>query len=320
MDDVLDEYVNSATADGFPEEWDLDKLWRAFKQLYPQISLSVNDVVEDAGGERGNLSSEIIADSVKSDAHAAYAQREEELTPELMREVERRVVLSVLDRKWREHLYEMDYLREGVSLRGYGQRDPLIEYQREGYDMFTAMMEGIKEESVSTLFNAQVQPVEDPIVAEADGAGAQAAAAGIAAASAQPQLQQAQPARSQPVQAQPANGQRGQQTKAQRSQQAGAQQTGRQAQGRHAQRQPGPARGGGQQEAELPAGLARGLDRSRRSGQLSYSAPSDDGSGVAQHSTTATDGGQYANVGRNAPCPCGSGRKFKQCHGDPRNR
>src|SRR5580704_12384588 len=67
-----------------------------------------------------------------------------------MRELERRVVLSVLDRKWREHLYEMDYLREGIGLRGYGQRDPLVEYQREGYDMFGAMMEGIKEESVGT--------------------------------------------------------------------------------------------------------------------------------------------------------------------------
>ena len=82
-----------------------------------------------------------------------------------MREFERRVVLSVLDRKWREHLYEMDYLREGVSLRGYGQRDPLIEYQREGYDMFTTMMEGIKEESVGSLFNLQVQVQQNPIVA-----------------------------------------------------------------------------------------------------------------------------------------------------------
>ena len=320
IDDVTSDYVTGATAEGFPEEWDLDKLWRALKQLYP-VKISVNDVIDDAGGEKAHLTREIITEAVQADAHSAYDRREQELTPDLMREFERRVVLSVLDRKWREHLYEMDYLREGVSLRGYGQRDPLIEYQREGYDMFTAMMEGIKEESVSTLFNAQVQPVEDPIIADADGAaGAQAAAAGIAAASAQTQLQQAQPARSQPVTSQPANGQRGEPAKAQRPQQAGAQRAGRPAQGRHAQRQPGPGRDGGQQEAELPAGLARGLDRPRRSGQLSYSSPSDDGSGVAQHSTTATDGGQYANVGRNAPCPCGSGRKFKQCHGDPRTR
>ena len=100
-----------------------------------------------------------------------------------MREFERRVVLSVLDRKWREHLYEMDYLREGVSLRGYGQRDPLVEYQREGYDMFTTMMDGIKEESVGSLFNLQVQVQQDPIVAEGDEAApalGPAAAAGPA--------------------------------------------------------------------------------------------------------------------------------------------
>jgi preprotein translocase subunit SecA len=201
-------------------------------------------------------------------------------------------------------------------------------------------MEGIKEESVSTLFNAQVQPVEDPIIAEsADGAvGASAAAALAGAAPVRPQ-QQAQPVRSQPVRSQPAgsqpagsqragpqhaasqpaSAQQGQATKAQRAQPARAQQARQQPKGRHAQ-QGGPARDGAQPETALPAGLSRGLDRPRRSGQLSYSAPSDDGSGLAQHTTTTTDGAQYANVGRNAPCPCGSGRKFKQCHGDPRNR
>src|SRR6202007_3226176 len=93
----------------------------------------------------------------------------EELGSEVMRELERRVVLSVLDRKWREHLYEMDYLREGITLRGYGQRDPLVEYQREGYDMFGSMMEGIKEESVGSLFNLQVEKQESPIVEDATG-------------------------------------------------------------------------------------------------------------------------------------------------------
>jgi preprotein translocase subunit SecA len=330
--DVIADYVSGATAEGFPEEWDLDKLWRALKQLYP-VGISVSDVIDEAGGEKAHLTKELITEMVQADAHAAYDRREQELTPDLMREFERRVVLSVLDRKWREHLYEMDYLREGVSLRGYGQRDPLIEYQREGYDMFTAMMEGIKEESVSTLFNAQVQPVEDPIMAEATDAGAAVAAAGATAlagaAPVRPQPQQAQPggshavrpqpAGSQPAGSRPASAQRGPAAR-QRSQPAGPQQPSQQPRGRHAAQQAGPARDGGQQETALPAGLSRGLDRPRRSGQLSYSAPSDDGSGVAQHSTTTADGAQYANVGRNAPCPCGSGRKFKQCHGDPRNR
>ncbi len=165
IDDVVEGYVKGETAAGFAEDWDLDKLWRALRQLYP-ISITVDELIEDAGGERSHLTSEFLAETVKADAHAAYERRTEELTPEVMRDVERRVVLSVLDRKWREHLYEMDYLREGVSLRGYGQRDPLIEYQREGYDMFTAMMDGIKEESVLNLFNLQVQVEADPIVAD----------------------------------------------------------------------------------------------------------------------------------------------------------
>src|SRR6266704_1580748 len=165
VDEVVEGYVTGETSEGYPEEWDLDKLWRAFGQLYP-VSLSIDDVVEEAGGDKAGLTGEFITETVIADAQAAYERREQEFGSEVMREVERRVVLSVLDRKWREHLYEMDYLREGIGLRGYGQRDPLIEYQREGYDMFSAMMDGIKEESVGLLFNLEVQVQENPIVEE----------------------------------------------------------------------------------------------------------------------------------------------------------
>ncbi len=165
VDEVTAGYVAGETSEGYPEEWDLDKLWRAFRQLYP-VSVSVDDVIEEAGGDRAGLSGEFITETIIADAQAAYERREQEFGSEVMREVERRVVLSVLDRKWREHLYEMDYLREGIGLRGYGQRDPLIEYQREGYDMFSAMMDGIKEESVGHLFNLEVQIQENPIVEE----------------------------------------------------------------------------------------------------------------------------------------------------------
>ena len=118
------------------------------------------------------LSSEFIAEEVKADAQAAYAAREEALGSETMRELERRVILSVLDRKWREHLYEMDYLQEGIGLRAMAQRDPLVEYQREGYELFVAMMEGIKEESVGYLFNVEVTVEQDAADAEARPAGA----------------------------------------------------------------------------------------------------------------------------------------------------
>ena len=153
VDDVVEGYVPGATAEGYQEEWDLEKLWPPFKQLYP-VGVTVEDLIEEAGGERSGLSAELIAELAVADAQAAYDRREEELASEIMRELERRVLLSVLDRKWREHLYEMDYLQEGIGLRGYGQRDPLVEYQREAFDMFGAMMEGIKEESVGFLFNA----------------------------------------------------------------------------------------------------------------------------------------------------------------------
>ncbi|MGB6457550.1 MAG: preprotein translocase subunit SecA, partial [Streptosporangiaceae bacterium] len=197
IDEVTSDYVAGATVEGFPEEWDLDKLWRALRTLYP-VGITVADLIEEAGGEKAHLTREQIAESVKDDAHAAYARREQELTPDLMRDVERRIVLSVLDRKWREHLYEMDYLREGITLRGYGQRDPLIEYQREGYDMFTTMMDGIKEESVGSLFNFQLQPQHDPIVAE-NGAGGPV----VSLPPAQPQPVPRPPQPAQPAQSAP---------------------------------------------------------------------------------------------------------------------
>src|SRR5260370_41474613 len=110
---------------------------------------------------------------MQGDAQAAEDRGEEELTPEVMGELERRVVLSVLDAKWREHLYEMDYLQSGIHMRGHAQRDPLIEYQREGFELFTAMMDAIKEDSVGNLFNLVLETPQYPIVGEMgpDGEG-----------------------------------------------------------------------------------------------------------------------------------------------------
>ncbi len=179
IEDVTGAYVDGAT-EGVPAEWDLEKLWTALKTLYP-VSLSIDEVVESAGGierlDRDDLKKAVVADAL-----AAYDKREEELGEKVVRELERRIVLSVLDRKWREHLYEMDYLREGIGLRAYSQRDPLIEYQREGYDLFSAMMDGIAEESVGYLFNVdvQVQPAQsdaDQLAVQAKGLGVQSAPA-----------------------------------------------------------------------------------------------------------------------------------------------
>ncbi|MET0929296.1 MAG: preprotein translocase subunit SecA, partial [Aeromicrobium sp.] len=163
--EVTGAYVTGAT-EGFPEEWELTQLWTALGTLYP-VGLTIEGVEEEAGGREG-LSRELLKDLVAEDALTAYENREAELGTEVMRELERRVVLSVLDRKWREHLYEMDYLREGIGLRAYSQRDPLVEYQREGFELFSAMMEGIAEESVGFLFNLDVQVEVDDSAAEAE--------------------------------------------------------------------------------------------------------------------------------------------------------
>ncbi len=377
IDEVAASYVAGETSDGYPEEWDLEKLWRAFKQLYP-ISLRIDAVIEEAGGDKSGLSTDLITELAREDAQAAYDRREQELTPELMREIERRVVLSVLDRKWREHLYEMDYLREGIGLRAMAQRDPLVEYQREGYDMFNAMMDGIKEESVGNLFNLQFEVQENPIVEEvpegtppvvlgigpapagsagaAPPGGAQAGvpraggprlagapAGGMPAdepAPAVPPAAFAAPAGTQrrgPAQGGSRQGGGGQGGGRSGGRQGGRQGGARQG-GRHAADGRGHATAAGRGDAATrsgagsqsagaaapaapaPSGAGRGPVPAglepHRPRHLQYSAPSE-GGGVEHRGDATTD--PFANVGRNDMCPCGSGRKYKRCHGDPRN-
>ena len=210
--ETIADYVTASTSEGFEEEWDLDSLWRAFKTLYP-ISISYEQIRKDLGGTLDQAS---IIESVVEDALNAYRNRENTLSPLVMRELERQVMLAVLDRKWREHLYEMDYLQEGIGLRAMGQRDPLVEYQREGYDLFVAMMDSIKEQVVGLIFNAQVN-LSDPNI-------------------------------------------------------------------------PKP-----------------------KDENLQYSAPTLDGNGVAAPKRAPVTRGE--EVGRNEPCPCGSGKKYKKCHG-----
>jgi preprotein translocase subunit SecA len=239
--EVVVGYVAGATSEGFAEEWDLEKLWKAFAGLYP-ITLRLEDLVEEVDG-RENLSSEIITERVKQDALEAYAKREEEWGAEATRDLERRVILSVLDRKWREHLYEMDYLREGIGMRAYAQKDPQIEYQREGFEMFAAMLEGIKEDSVGFLFNLEVEVQQNPIVEEAED----------------PMM------------------------------------------------------------SETRSIIARGLRGPERPAELEYTAPGEQGDVEHTRVTNSAQRAAYGNVERNAPCPCGSGKKYKRCHGDPKN-
>ena len=165
--DTLVAYVNAETAEGFSEDWDLNRLWQALKLIYP-IGFTPEELIAKVGS-RAALDSEYLANQILEDATAAYERRQSELGEGVMRELERKVLLSVLDRKWREHLYEMDYLQEGIGLRAMAQRDPLVEYQREGYELFSAMMDGIKEELASLVFNVEVTVEGDGSEVKASG-------------------------------------------------------------------------------------------------------------------------------------------------------
>ncbi len=166
--DTLVAYVNAETTQGFGEDWDLDRLWQALKLVYP-ISFTPDELIAKVGSSSA-IDADYLSQQILEDATAAFEKRQADLGPEVMRELERKVLLSVLDRKWREHLYEMDYLQEGIGLRAMAQRDPLVEYQREGYELFAAMMDGIKEELASLVFNVEVT---------VEGDGSQVKAAGI---------------------------------------------------------------------------------------------------------------------------------------------
>jgi preprotein translocase subunit SecA len=218
----------------------------------------------------------------------------------------------VLDRKWREHLYEMDYLRAGIHLRAMANRDPVVEYQREGYDMFMAMLDGIKEESVGFLFNLEVKTQAEQ-AAEAKAKQDEAEAKALAAA-------QEGTARVLARQAAEAEARRKAEADGSSNGQGAAPK-------KAAARKSTPAVAAAAApvvEAPAPSGTGpelavKGLEAPRTDEQqLSYSAPSLDASpkesGPAKAAKSATVTGTKETP-RNAPCPCGSGKKFKQCHG-----
>ncbi len=247
IDEAVATYVMAAT-ESFPEQWDLPALWTALGTFYP-ISLRHADLEREAGG-RDNMDRDTLLADLQTDAQKAYAAREAEVGSEVMRELERRVLLSVLDRKWREHLYEMDYLREGIGLRAYSQRDPLVEYQREGFDMFNAMKEGIREETVGYLFNLEVQVEQEAPLEEVD----------------------------------------------------------HDHEHDHAHEH---------EHEHHPVIHAKGLDEPKAPRNLTYSAPTEDGDVEVKAEPVSRADDPYAGISRNADCPCGSGKKYKRCHGAP---
>jgi preprotein translocase subunit SecA len=286
---IVDQYAPEGV---YPEEWDLGMMKTDLEQIYPvQVPLEDIDPLD--------IEREELVDMLLDDVFATYEQREKEVGDEVMREVERRIILTIVDRKWREHLYEMDALRDGIGLRAVGQRDPLTEYQREAYDSFVEMMHAVRHEAGAYFFNV---PIEREAAEEEDERSASERARRIARAT--------------------------------------------------VRRSPAKAEGDGQGDGEAPSDPAERA--ARESGvklpelpeaederKLSYvsadaSSPrSFSPAGGAQTQARGADGrevtraddgrtvkkvqvgGQASSekVGRNDPCPCGSGRKYKKCHG-----
>ena len=303
LEDVVGEYVTGATGTGYAEDWDLDQLWSGLKQLYP-IGVTIEDVLDEVGGEKAHLDPDLLRTRLIEDAHAAYARREEELSAPAMREAERQVLLSVIDRKWREHLYEMDYLKEGVGLRAYAQRNPVVEYQREGYAMFQTMLDAIKEEAVGYLFHVEVQVRERPpgpparpgVPLPVAQAPVEIRAKGLGGGLPQPSaLRYSSPT------IDGAAGAGG--VTVEREQDRGGTALGI---GRGPEQGPGPRIG-----RTAPAGPAAGGNTSR--------APGRPGPRPRPAGSRHPAPGQVVGSGpsRNAPCPCGSGKKYKRCHGAP---
>ncbi|MDO5504040.1 MAG: SEC-C metal-binding domain-containing protein, partial [Actinomycetia bacterium] len=307
VNDVIESYIAAETAEGFAEDWDLERLWQALGSLYP-VTVTPEQIAES-----GSISRESLREEVISDAHHAYDDREETLTPDVMRQVERRVMLSVLDRKWREHLYEMDYLKEGIGLRAMAQRDPLVEYQREGYHMWQTLLESVKEDAVRLVYNAEVQVPKKP--ADEVAQAPQDAATLLAAL---PQ-QGASSDDSDDSDAASADAER-----------APAVSSGSPAPGSAPSGVVASTSTAGVADAEAPelaeaqpevTITAPGMRTEPRSEQLHYSAP-DEAGGLSEREVTALHGGtselseeEMAGAARNEPCPCGSGKKFKMCHG-----
>ncbi|MBT8224176.1 MAG: preprotein translocase subunit SecA [Dactylosporangium sp.] len=299
IEDVIAAYVEGATVEGVGvEDWDLDELFASLKRLYP-VGVSFEDLAGEAG-DASAIDADLLKTQLTEDALAAYEQREEELGEEVMRKLERMVLLSVIDRKWREHLYEMDYLQEGVGLRAYAQRDPLVEYQREGFDLFQQMFEGVKEETVNLLFNLEVTVEEPAAPAPASDAGVplptgdapvEVRAKGLTAPRRPQALQYSAPIID------------------------GAAGTG----GVQVEQAPALGLGGATKGTSDKDGKrvdGKRVDGKRAAGTTSKPSRTGSPPVSAGHHVAP---GQAVGSGpaRNAPCPCGSGKKYKRCHGAP---
>ena len=292
--DTIGSYVRGANkGSDKPADWDWEGLFKALNTIYP-VLVTEADARDAAGKLKGEKAVEAVLDVLVADAKEQYGTIETKLGEEGLRQLERRVVLAVLDRKWREHLYEMDYLKDGIGLRGMGQRDPLVEYQREGYQMYNSMIEAIKEESIQLLFHVDIERVamtQDLQSEQDEDAAVDAAEAqmGIDAES-------ADDAEDQTVATGPAEPETDDEAEAETidelaEEAASEDQITRDADGNPVIVGPAPI---SHAEGKVPA------SKRPKSEELH---------------TPWSDGRTFPGTPKNAQCPCGSNRKYKMCHG-----
>ena len=279
--DTIDSYIKGAQkGSSKPSDWDWDGLFKALKTVFP-FELDQDAAKNAADKLKGDKAVAAVRDSLVDQAREEYAELEEKVGEEGLRQLERRVVLAVLDRKWREHLYEMDYLKDGIGLRGMGQRDPLVEYQREGYQMYNSMIEAIKEESVQLLFHVDVQQVSRSEEAgiESDDAAVDEAEEAVGAAS----------------------------SEVDKAEDAGEAETAEESDEKVAIAQSAKESAAGEATAPItgPAPISHAEGK----------VPANKRPKNEELKTPWSDGRTFPGTSKNAQCPCGSGRKYKMCHG-----
>nr|WP_269748693.1 MULTISPECIES: preprotein translocase subunit SecA [Bifidobacterium] len=275
-----------------PEDWDADGLWKALASVYP-VSLDQDETMDSLEGLKGDKAVKALADKLVEDADSIYQQREDELGEKGSRQLERQVVLSVLDSKWREHLYEMDYLKDGIGLRGMGQRDPLVEYQREGYQMYNSMIDAIKEQTVQLLFNVDLKQI---------------AASQENERRAREERKENEESQSEPVNYQAPEEPDAEDETTDIDETAEEHDEGAPAGSIQEDSEEDASEDAADEGAPAPVGPA---PISHAEGKV----PANKRPKAVEDHSPWSDGRTFPGTPRNAPCPCGSGRKYKMCHG-----
>ena len=279
IDETVASYIRGANrGSAKPEEWDWDGLFKALSEIIT-VNIDEDEAKKAVEGLKGEKAADTLRELIVKQAKEEYAQLGEKLNDEALHQLERRVVLAVLDRKWREHLYEMDYLKDGIGLRGMGQRDPLVEYQREGYQMYNQMIEAIKEETIQLLFHIDIQQVaqNEDLDSERDEDAAVDKAEATMGITSTDVEDEPTTVSSAPVDPEDAD------------------ETA--------------------DEADAAAHSEPGIVGPEPISHEDVKLPANKRPKSEELKTPWADGRTFPGTAKNAPCPCGSGRKYKMCHG-----